>query len=102
MADQLSTVKAYLAAVAAKDIDSALAFFSDDAVIESPAGVQHGKDAIRAMLAVVIARPAPPSPPEPAVENGQVVARGATPAGPVMMRFEFKGDLISRQSVGAG
>ncbi len=102
MADQLSTVKAYLAAVAAKDVDSALAFFSDDAVIESPAGIQQGKDAIRAMLSVVISRPAPPSPPEPAVENGQVVARGATPAGPVIMRFEFKGDRISRQSVGAG
>lgn len=102
MADQLNTVKTYLAAIARKDVDAALAFFSEDAVIESPAGVQQGKAAIRDVLAVVISRPAPASPPEPVVEHGQVIARGATPAGPVIMRFEFRGELISRQSVGAG
>ncbi len=102
MSAQKTTVESMLAALEAKDLDGALAYFTDDAVLESPMGPQQGKAKIRGMFDMMTKMPSGGGAPTVVEENGVVIARGKGPMGPVTMTFDFAGDLISRQAVKMG
>jgi ketosteroid isomerase-like protein len=102
MSTQLEVVNRFFAAVGAKNIDAAIECFAENAVVESPMGPQRGKNQIKSGLKMMASMPAPPSPPQAALEDGKVVARLATPMGAMKMIFEFDGELIAKQSMVMG
>jgi ketosteroid isomerase-like protein len=101
MSGKLDTVNGLFAAIAAKDIEKALSYFADDAVVESPMGPQRGKDQIRGGLKMIVSMPAGGA---PALheEADKVIGVGNSPMGKMTMTFEFNGDLIAKQSVRMG
>ncbi|MBL0923362.1 MAG: nuclear transport factor 2 family protein [Sphingomonadaceae bacterium] len=98
----LDTVNGFFNALGAKDLDTAMTFFADDAVVESPMGPQNGKEQIRRGLQMMASMPAPPEPPVTVEEGDDVVVRMKTGMGPMKMTFSFTGSLISRQVVKMG
>jgi|SRR3989304_7327898 len=102
MATKLETVKAYLAALAAKDAVTALDLLTDDIVMSNPMrGPVSGKDALRQG----IENPRfSPSFGEPTEAGDQVKASASLPPGApvssITYTFSFSGEKISKIDVG--
>ncbi len=99
----VAIAREFFAAMAEKDMERALSYFTDDAVVESPMGPKHGKAEIGALLSMMANMPGGGgAPPEPVEENGQVLTRMTTPMGRMTIGFEFRDGKISRQTSKVG
>ncbi|RVT42332.1 nuclear transport factor 2 family protein [Sphingobium algorifonticola] len=99
----IEVVQQFFDAVSARNIDGALALFSDDAVVESPMGPQRGKAEIRRGLEMMIGMSGGGQTPTLSEDAGKVIAQVQSPMGKISLGFTVnEDDLIAHQSFRMG
>jgi ketosteroid isomerase-like protein len=98
----VEVIENFFAALHAKDVDKAIGYFAEDAVVESPMGPQKGKEQILKGLKMMSSMPAPKDPIVPEQVDGAVIAKTKSPMGTFTMTFLLSDGLITKQSVKMG
>lgn len=88
MTTLLEAAKGYVNELNAKNIDGALSYLQDDAVMHTPMGPQNGKGDIKKMLKMMSQMGGEMTTPDPELRDGDVVADIDTPMGPGKLVFE--------------
>lgn len=101
MSADLELARAYVTTANAKDVDGCIAFFTDDAVMDSPMGPKKGKAEIRSTLNFLLRMAGDPIP-APGLVDGVPTTSFHTPGGKARMTFHFRGDQIEHLRVAVG